>query len=125
MKLDVSPYSEKMQDLGHEVGRFIARNRGMKTDLTSTFLLAAGAFGLGALTMYIFDPQQGRRRRAMARDKLVHVQHEVTDWASGTARGLGNRAQGVAAQARGVVREQLERAQAPAGVPESAQQLGR
>jgi hypothetical protein len=27
-------------------------------------------FGLGALAMYLFDPQHGRRRRALIRDRV-------------------------------------------------------
>ena len=75
-------------------------------DDTIPFLcgLAAGA-ALGALAMFIFDPQEGRRRRALARDKMVHYGHEVSDLASDTTKDLRNRAFGVAAEARGAVRE--------------------
>jgi hypothetical protein len=40
-------------------------------------LLAAGA-AAGALTMYYADPHAGRRRRALVRDRVVHVGHVVT-----------------------------------------------
>jgi hypothetical protein len=56
-------------------------------------------FGLGALTMYLLDPEQGRRRRALLRDQLTHARRVVREQASGTARDLTNRAQGVAAEA--------------------------
>ena len=77
-----------------------------RDDSTISFMcgLATG-FALGALAMFIFDPEQGRRRRALARDKMVHYGNEVSDFTSDTAKDLRNRAYGVAAEARGVVRE--------------------
>ena len=62
-----------------------------------------GAFGIGALAMYFYDPVSGRRRRAQLRDQMVHAQKEITDYAEGTAKDLRNRAQGLAAEARGMV----------------------
>jgi hypothetical protein len=55
-------------------------------------------FGLGALAMYLLDPEHGRRRRARVRDQLT--------------------------QAKRVVNTQLERVK-PAQTPESAQHVGR
>ena len=66
-----------------------------------------GALGIGAAAMYFFDPENGRRRRALARDKFTHYQKEVTTYAEGTAQDLRNRAQGIAAQARGMVERRL------------------
>ena len=40
-------------------------------------LLIAGAFGVGALTMYFADPDRGKRRRALAKDACVHSAHEL------------------------------------------------
>jgi hypothetical protein len=45
-------------------------------------------FGLGALTMYLLDPDQGRRRRALLRDRFTHAKRVVSERASGTARDL-------------------------------------
>lgn len=74
--------------------------------------------GLGALAMYLFDPQQGRERRARLRDQVTHA----------------NRV------ARERVQAQLERARShgrsgsrpnewpherPVDAPEGAQHLGR
>ena len=89
-----------------------------------SFIGAAAAFGLGALTMYICDPQQGRRRRAVVRDKLAHYRKEIAERARGQATDLSNRTQGLAAEARGVVRDRLQ-PEEPAQPPESAFQLGR
>jgi gas vesicle protein len=76
-------------------------------DSTDLLTAAAAGFVLGALAMFIFDPQEGRRRRALARDKLLRAQNELGGYVSGKAKHLRNRAQGVAAETRGVVRDQL------------------
>lgn len=79
------------------------------TDDSSTpFLIGVAAgFALGALAMFILDPDQGRRRRALARDKIVHYQRRASDMVSGTAKDLGNRAYGMAAETRGMVQETI------------------
>src|SRR5919108_5389031 len=61
--------------------------------------LFAGA-GLGAGAMYILDPDTGRRRRALARDKLILGQRKTSEAASATARDLKNRTLGLLAEAR-------------------------
>jgi hypothetical protein len=55
-------------------------------------------FGLGALTMYLLDPEHGRTRRARMREQLTH--------------------------AKRVVNTQLERAK-PTRTPEGDEHLGR
>jgi hypothetical protein len=57
------------------------------------------AFGLGAIAMYYFDPQQGRRRRALVRDQLTHARAVARREAVGKAKDLKNRAQGAVAEA--------------------------
>ena len=52
--------------------------------------------GLGAAAMYLMDPDQGRRRRALARDQITKARRVIRERASGKARHLGNRAQGLA-----------------------------
>ena len=59
-------------------------------------------FGLGALTMYLLDPEQGRRRRALLRDQFTHAKHV----------------------ARRKVRTELE-PDKPSETPEGAHHLGR
>jgi len=76
-------------------------------DGTDLLMAAAAGCVLGALSMFVFDPQHGRRRRALMRDKMVQYGNEISDYASGTAKDLRNRAQGVAAETRGMVRESL------------------
>lgn len=63
-------------------------------DRTDLLKAAAAGFVLGALTSFIFDPQQGRRRRALVRDKMVRYGKEAGDYVAGTAKDLRNRAQG-------------------------------
>lgn len=53
-------------------------------DTTDLLTAAAAGVVLGALAMFIFDPEQGRRRRALARDKLVHYGRRAGDMVSGT-----------------------------------------
>ncbi|HZM36602.1 MAG TPA: SRPBCC family protein [Burkholderiales bacterium] len=55
---------------------------------------------LGALAMYLLDPQSGRRRRARARDQLMHASRVLNDAGKVTARDAAHRAQGIAAGAR-------------------------
>jgi gas vesicle protein len=76
----------------------------MRTDDIAKIALAAAiGAGVGALAMFIFDPDNGRRRRALARDKMVHYGKEAVDTVESAARDLRNRAQGIAAETRGAV----------------------
>ena len=78
-----------------------------RDDSTSTFLLGvATGLAVGAFAMFILDPQQGRRRRALARDKVMHYGKQVGDLAAATSQDLKNRAYGLAKEAQGMVREQ-------------------
>ncbi len=56
-----------------------------------------GGMGLGAGMMYLLDPQKGRRRRAIARDKMIRMAHEARDAKDVIVRDMQNRAQGLAA----------------------------
>ena len=55
---------------------------------------------LGATGVFLLDPQQGRRRRALLRDKMVRGVNESREFADAAAQDLRSRAQGIAAQAR-------------------------
>jgi gas vesicle protein len=72
-------------------------------DIVKIALAAAIGAGVGALAMFIFDPDSGRRRRAYARDKVTHYGNQATEAVESTARDLRNRARGLAAEARGTV----------------------
>jgi hypothetical protein len=58
--------------------------------------MLAGA-GIGAGLMYLLDPQLGRRRRALARDKAVSLAHQAQEAAEVVGRDMSNRARGLAA----------------------------
>jgi hypothetical protein len=68
--------------------------------LTRPLLVGAG---IGAGFMYLFDPVDGRRRRALVRDQLHHALAKTDDLASATARDMRNRARGLVAEARRLV----------------------
>lgn len=51
--------------------------------------------GLGAGLMYLLDPQGGRRRRAVAKDKTVHALRTGGSACLKTSRDLGNRSKGM------------------------------
>ena len=59
------------------------------------FAMLSG-LGLGALLMYLFDPQGGNRRRALIRDKAVKFNRQARETMVGTAKDISNRAQSVA-----------------------------
>ncbi len=64
-------------------------------DSSLAWLLAAG---IGAGLMYLYDPQNGRRRRALLRDQLNHAQRLARDAGRVTARDLSARSAGLVAQ---------------------------
>lgn len=51
--------------------------------------------GIGAGLMYILDPDRGKRRRALARDKMTSCVHKTRDAMQATSRDMRNRAQGL------------------------------
>lgn len=61
--------------------------------------LLAG-IGVGALAMYILDPDRGRRRRAIGRDRFLHVSRKFQHTAKVTMRDIRQRIRGVAAETR-------------------------
>jgi osmotically-inducible protein OsmY len=60
----------------------------------------------GAALTFILDPSSGRRRRALVRDKLVRAQQTTRDAADAAAKDWSNRARGVAAEARAMLRDE-------------------
>src|SRR4051794_29510197 len=65
--------------------------------------LLAGA-GLGALLMFVADPDRGARRRALIRDKAVRGARVSGRVLAAKVTDLGNRSRGVAASAWGSIR---------------------
>jgi hypothetical protein len=50
--------------------------------------------------MFFLDPDRGRRRRALIRDRAVHAARVTMDAAGATSRDVAHRTSGVAARAR-------------------------
>jgi hypothetical protein len=69
---------------------------------TSRFNLMLG-LALGALTMFLMDPDRGRRRRALARDKMYSAKVRTRKRIDATSRDLANRAKGLSAEARHIL----------------------
>ena len=61
-----------------------------------------GGVGLGAALMYIFDPDRGKRRRTLIRDKVEAAGNKISDKAEKTGRDLKNRAYGVVAETKSI-----------------------
>lgn len=71
--------------------------------------LVLGGLGLGALAMYLADPQWGRMRRAKIRDQYESAAREVQHGKDVVVRDASNRARGIAAS----LRERLRRGPVP------------
>lgn len=61
-------------------------------------ILAAIAGGAGA--MYLLDPDRGKRRRALIRDKAVGISNDLRHSFERTATDLNNRMHGVVHEAK-------------------------
>lgn len=59
---------------------------------------AISAAVAGATAMYFLDPEQGRRRRALARDKIVSASIHSTDLTRAQSRRLSNGVRGLGAR---------------------------
>ena len=62
--------------------------------------LFLGAAAAGAISMYLLDPDHGRRRRALMRDRLASGVSRLDDARTVASRDLRNRARGVAHEVR-------------------------
>ena len=62
------------------------------------------AAGLGAGSMYLFDPDRGKRRRALVRNKIRHVAKEAGDIAGKTERDVRNHVRGLFAELESLFR---------------------
>jgi hypothetical protein len=57
---------------------------------------------LGATAMYLFDPERGRYRRSLVRDKFISLTNCVSDGVEVVTRDFNNRLQGLTAEMRGL-----------------------
>jgi hypothetical protein len=66
-------------------------------------LAVLGAAAAGAALMYVFDPDEGGRRRTLIRDKAVGLSNDAKDAIGKKSRDLRNRAQGLLHEAKSVI----------------------
>jgi hypothetical protein len=59
-----------------------------------------GGFGAGVALMYFFDPERGKGRRNMLRDRMLKLTRVTQETVQGKTKDLSNRAQGAAIEAR-------------------------
>ena len=65
-----------------------------------------GGIGLGAALMYLFDPDRGRDRREVIRDKAESAANKAGDYAGKMSRDIRNRAYGVVAETKSMFRQE-------------------
>lgn len=65
-----------------------------------------GGLGIGAALMYLFDPDRGKRRRALIRDKAEAAANKTGMYAEKMSRDLRNRAYGVVAETKSIFRHE-------------------
>lgn len=70
------------------------------------WLLFTTGAAVGAGVMALLDPGRGAYRRSLIRGQLVRASHKTADGLDALARDATNRARGIAAEARSVVRSE-------------------
>jgi len=74
----------------------------------SALLALIGGAALGAVAMYLSDPDRGRRRRALARDKMQSLVTQTRGSLDVASRDFGNRVHGWRAQANRLLTRRRE-----------------
>jgi uncharacterized membrane protein len=69
----------------------------------STFTKTVGAATVGGLMAYFLDPDTGRRRRALVKDRTTNLIKEADRAIGKASRDLSNRARGAVAEARSLL----------------------
>jgi uncharacterized membrane protein len=96
-----------------------------KVATTRVWTKLVGGLALGAAAMYVLDPDHGRRRRALARDKAGRMARQAGDaWNSGT-RDLGSRLRGMSMHVNRVWRKETSSADDDVLVNRVRSRLGR
>jgi osmotically-inducible protein OsmY len=62
-----------------------------------------GGLGVGAALMYLFDPERGNRRRALLRDKALHIAHATGEKLDVKSRDAASRLHGLLARTRSLL----------------------
>lgn len=88
-------------DRGRAWWREEEADRSTVGDVLFKGVLVVGCFALGAGLMYALDPASGRRRRAVAQDKLRSAAGRTGQYLQRTGQDLRNRAHGMTASIRG------------------------
>ncbi|MBU8978044.1 MULTISPECIES: BON domain-containing protein [unclassified Lysobacter] len=73
--------------------------RSASSALGTLFNVALG-FAAGALVMYFLDPNTGRRRRSLVRDRSVSMGHGADRYVRGKSKQAADRLKGIAARTR-------------------------
>ena len=93
--------NDRVRSLAERAGLYAAPPSMLGREIA---MLAAGV-GVGALIMYLLDPDQGRRRRTVARDQVTSFVNKAEQKIEAKARHYSNRARGVVAEAKSAVGE--------------------
>ena len=83
--------------------------------MNNTGMLLTG-IGIGAGLMYILDPDRGRRRRALARDKAVKTWNRSERYLEKVGRDLANRTRGLAQETKRAITGEKHRSTASDGM---------
>ena len=59
--------------------------------------------GAGAALMYLFDPNEGNRRRSLIRDKATSMNNKTQTAIGGRVRDLSNRAKGLLHESKSAI----------------------
>ena len=73
--------------------------------------------GIGVALMYVLDPERGKRRRAMIRDKAIGLKNDLSEMAEKKAVDVKNRAQGMLHEAKSA----LTKDKTESDIPETGQ----
>jgi len=110
----IKSFASRMVD--NDRVRSLAERAGLYTPPPSMLarevaLLAAGV-GVGAFIMYMLDPEQGRRRRAVARDQVTNFVNTAEQQIEAKARHYSDKARGVASRMRRTGADRVDAARA-------------
>ncbi|CAN5778879.1 hypothetical protein BH24CHL6_BH24CHL6_09790 [soil metagenome] len=116
-----------LKDLGSEVRSLRVTSEKRGPDIMPGIALLAG-LGSGLAAMYFFDPEQGRRRRALLRDQLTKWTRVAGESVGGKVQDLRNRSAGLAHEVRRGIESDGDSAELALddladSTPDSAQEL--
>ncbi len=75
--------------------------------MNKAMAILAGA-GVGAGLMFMLDPERGRRRRALVRDKAVGTWNTASRTVRGKSKDVANRTRGVVASTRSMLGSRVQ-----------------